>query len=268
MRVMKVLLAGAMALVPTGAMAWGPTGHRISGAIADRFICGQTRLEIQDLLGVETLADAANWADYMRLSADPYWSKTTFNWHFVTIPDDKTYAQVGAPPQGDALSALARYRAIVVDRRKPVADRRDALRMIIHIAGDLGQPLHSGNAHDRGGNDEIVTMRGEQTNLHSVWDSTLIDMEQMSYTEWTAYLLPRITTEQAITWASPDPVAWVDEARAVHPRIYPKAKVIDGDYIYRARPLLHERLTKSGLRLAAYLDAMFGHCTGAGTPPR
>lgn len=262
MRFLSSLLAGALALAPAPALAWGATGHRVSGAIADRFICGQTRLEIRDLLGVETLADAANWADYMRMQSDPYWNKVTFNWHFVTIPDGKTYAQVGAPPQGDALSALAKFRAIVVDRKAPLAERRDALRMIIHFVGDLGQPLHSGNAHDRGGNDEIVTMRDEKINIHALWDSRLIDMEQMSYTEWTDYLLARITTDQAIAWASADPVAWVDEARGVHPRIYPKNKVIDGDYLYAARPLLHERMTKSGLRLAAYLDDMFGHCGG------
>jgi hypothetical protein len=262
MRFMTALLASALTLASTPAMAWGPTGHRVSGAIADRFICGTTRLEVRDLLGVETLADAANWADYMRMQSDPYWSKTTFNWHFVTIPDGKTYAQAGVPPQGDAVSALAKFRAVDVNRTAPVAARRDAPRMIVHIVGDLGQPLHSGNAHDRGGNDEVVTLRGAPTNLHSIWDSTLIDMEQMSYSEWTTYLLERITSEQAIAWSSPDPQAWVDEARALHTRVYPKAKTIDGDYLYNAPPLLHEQMTKSGLHLAAYLNAMFGHCTG------
>jgi hypothetical protein len=261
MRFIRAFLAGALALASTPAMAWGPTGHRVSGAIADRFICGTTRLEIRDLLGVETLADAANWADYMRMQSDPYWSKTTFNWHFVTIPDGKTYTHAGVPPQGDAVSALAKFRAVVRDRVAPIAARRDALRMIVHIAGDLGQPLHSGNALDRGGNDEIVTLRGEQTNLHTIWDSTLIDSEQMSYTEWTDYLLARITSEQAIAWSTPDPVAWVDEARALHPRVYPKSKTIDGDYLYNARPLLHQQMTKSGLHLAASLNDLFGHCS-------
>lgn len=262
MRFIRVFLAGALALASTPAMAWGPTGHRVSGAIADRFICGTTRLEIRDLLGVETLADAANWADYMRMQSDPYWSKTTFNWHFVTIPDGKTYTQAGVPPQGDAVSALAKFREVVRDRTAPIAARRDALRMIVHIAGDLGQPLHSGNARDRGGNDEIVTLRGAQTNLHTIWDSTLIDSEQMSYTEWTDYLLARITSAQAIAWSSPDPVAWVDEARALHPQVYPKSKTIDGDYLYNARPLLHTQMTKSGLHLAVYLNDLFGHCRG------
>ncbi|WP_198162009.1 S1/P1 nuclease [Sphingomonas sp. TDK1] len=257
-------LAGALALALTSttAMAWGPTGHRVSGAIADRFICGTTRLEIRDLLGVETLADAANWADYMRMQSDSYWSKTTFNWHFVTIPDGKTYRQAGVPPEGDAISALAKFRALVLDRTAPVAARSDALRMIVHIVGDLGQPLHSGNAHDRGGNDEIVTLRGQQTNLHTIWDSTLIDGEQMSYAEWADYLLARVTSKQAIAWSSPDPEAWVEEARALHPRVYPKSKIIDGDYLYNARPLLHAQMTKSGLHLAAYLNDMFGHCGG------
>lgn len=267
MRILSALLAAAALISPNMAHAWGSTGHRVSGELAERFVCGQTRLEVRDLLGVETLADVANWADYMRMSSDPYWSKTTFNWHFVTIPDGKGYAQVGAPKEGDAVDALARFRAVVRDKSAPLEKRRDALRMIVHIAGDLGQPLHSGNAHDRGGNDELVTMWGKQTNLHSVWDSGLIDMEQMSYREWADYLEARVTTEQAITWASADPVTWVDESRALHAKVYPANKTIDGDYIYRLRPLLHEQMTKSGLRIAAYLDDMFGQCGGGRSKP-
>ncbi|WP_081996201.1 S1/P1 nuclease [Croceibacterium mercuriale] len=267
-RLLPALCLGLALVMPGTAQAWGPTGHRVVAELGDRFVCGQTRLEIRDLLGTETLADAANWPDYMRLSPDPHWHDRTFPWHFVTIPDGQGYAATGAPPEGDAVSALAQSRATVLDRSAPLEDRRAALRMIVHFVGDLNQPLHAGNATDRGGNDAIVTMRGEDMNLHSVWDNALIDLEQMSWSEWADFLERNITSEQAIAWSGTDPVAWADESRGLHGQIYPEVSsetekgMIDSAYIFRTRPLVHQQLTKAGLRLASYLDAAFGHCAG------
>ncbi|WP_241557292.1 S1/P1 nuclease [Croceibacterium ferulae] len=268
MRLIPALCAAVALVLPATAHAWGPTGHRVAAELADRFICGQTRLEIRDLLGTETLPDAANWPDYMRLSPDPYWHDRTFPWHFVTIPDGQSYAQVGAPAEGDAVAALAQSRATVLDQSAPLEDRRAALRMIVHFVGDLNQPLHAGNATDRGGNDVIVTTRDGEVNLHALWDSVLIDQEQMSYSEWADFLERTITSEQAIAWSGTDPVAWADESRGLHGQIYPAEtpatgqRAIDSAYIFRARPLVHQQLTKAGLRLASYLDATFGHCAG------
>ena len=262
MRLLPALCAAAALVMPGAAQAWGPTGHRVAAELADRFICGQTRLEIRELLGAETLPDAANWPDYMRMSPDPYWHDESYNWHFVTIPEGQSYAQTGAPPEGDAVTALAQSRATVLDRSAPLEDRRAALRMIVHFVGDLNQPLHAGNATDRGGNDEIVTLRGEETNLHAVWDRALIEMEEMSYREWADYLQAQITSEQAIAWSGTDPVAWADESRSLHSQIYPADGVIDSAYLFRTRPLLHQQMTKAGLRLGSYLNAMFGHCAG------
>ncbi|WP_347304313.1 S1/P1 nuclease [Croceibacterium sp. TMG7-5b_MA50] len=263
--ILAACCAAAMLMIPGPAQAWGPIGHRVAAELADRFVCGQTRLEIRELLGPETPADAANWADYMRLSPDPEWHDKTYPWHFVTIPDGKTYAEAGAPAEGDAISALAAYRATVLDADAPLEERRAALRMVIHIVGDLNQPLHAGNDHDRGGNDVTVTLRGgEQTNLHALWDSGLIDMEQMSYREWADYLQNQLTAEEAIAWATTDPATWANESRALHSQVYPATDQIDGTYIFRARPLLHQQMTKAGLRLASTLNAMFGHCAGVG----
>jgi hypothetical protein len=257
--------AAALLATPAPALAWGPVGHRVAAELADRFVCGQTRLEMRELLGAETPADAANWADYMRLSPDPEWSERTYPWHFVTIPDGKTYAEAGAPAEGDAITAFNAYRARVLDPAAPLEQRREALRMVIHIVGDLNQPLHAGNDHDRGGNDVTVTLRGgEQMNLHALWDSGLIDQEQMSYREWADFLQHRLSAADAVAWASTDPMAWASESRALHPEIYPATDEIDGRYIFRARPLLYRQMTKAGLRLASTLNAMFGHCAGAG----
>ena len=104
-----------------------------------------------------------------------------------------------SPAEGDALTALERFAAIVRNRQKTRDERTLALRFIIHIIGDLHQPLHVGNGIDRGGNDVKVTWFGEQSNLHTVWDSKMIDRQGLSFTEYTQRLDQRLTAEQTIS---------------------------------------------------------------------
>ena len=97
----------------------------------------------------------------------------------------------------DAVTALARFAETLRDPTASAADKRLALRFTIHIIGDLHQPLHAGRPGDRGGNNVKVTWFGEQTNLHSVWDSGMIDSRQLSHSELAGWLAGSITPEQA-----------------------------------------------------------------------
>ena len=170
MRILITAFAAILTLSPTPAFAWGKTGHRVVGQIAEAHLSGKARAAVKRILGTETMAEASNWPDFMKSDPAPFWQKTASAWHYVTIPAGKTYADVGAPPEGDAITALARFSATLRDGKASAEDKRMALRFIIHICGDLAQPLHTGNGTDRGGNDLKVTWFGKPTNLHSVWD--------------------------------------------------------------------------------------------------
>ncbi len=262
MRLFTVLVL-ALVLSPAPALAWGKTGHRVIGAIATRLVSGHTRREVRRILGVEGIAEASTWPDFERANPDPFWQKEASPFHYVTVPAGKTYAEVGAPPEGDAVTALARFAKTV---RDPAASRDDkalALRFIIHIVGDLHQPLHAGNGTDKGGNDVKVIFNREPSNLHAVWDSGLIDQDQLSYTELAAWLLPRITREQRRDWRVTDPRVWIGESATLRDRVYP-APSTDGqpvklgfDYVYAWTAARDLRLEQGGVRLAAYLDALF-----------
>jgi hypothetical protein len=239
------------------ALAWSQTGHRVTGAIADRHLGPKARAGLQDILGSESLAEASTWPDFMRSSPDGFWQKDANPWHYVTVPPGKTYAEVGAPPQGDAITALKRFSATVRDPRAPLADRQLALRFIVHIVGDLAQPLHVGNGTDRGGNDVKVTFFGEPTNLHAVWDGALVDNEGLAYTEWTQWLLAAATPDQLRSWSSPDPLQWVADSAQLRDQIYPPTPDLRYDYVFANRDRVRQQLTKGGLRLAAYLNMLF-----------
>lgn len=256
----RTLLLAALLGTATPAFAWSQTGHRVTGAIADAHLGPKARATVKEVMGSESLAEASNWPDYMRSSPDPFWQKESSPWHYVTIPVGKTHADVGSPPEGDAITALKRFSATLKDQKAPLAERQKALRFIVHIIGDLSQPLHvgrGGEAADRGGNDIKVNWFGRPTNLHSVWDFDLVENERLSFTEWTPWLLAAAKPDQMRDWSSPDPTQWMADSVALREQIYPANPDLGYTYVFENRERVRQQLTKGGLRLAAYLNRLF-----------
>ncbi|HYI40430.1 MAG TPA: S1/P1 nuclease [Allosphingosinicella sp.] len=257
----RVILALLCCSIPAGpAFAWGQTGHRVTGAVADRYLSGLARAHVQLLLGTESLAQAATWPDDMRSDSALFWQKTASPFHYVTVPTGRTHAEAGAPPEGDAVTALARFEQVLRDPNASVEDKRLALRFSIHIVGDLHQPLHAGRPGDRGGNDFKVSWFGEASNLHSVWDSKMIDSRQLSHSELAGWLAGAITPAQIVAWSDPDPAVWIAESVALRETVYPAgpSPKLSYDYAYRHGAALDGRLSRAGVRIAAYLNRIFG----------
>lgn len=255
---MRAILAALLVLItPTPAFAWGATGHRITGAIAQPLLTRSAARAIRAILGTETLAEASTWADEMRSNPDPFWRTTANPWHYVTVPPGKSYDDAGAPAEGDAVTALRKFRETLKDPRATLADKQLALRFTVHIIGDLHQPLHAGNGADKGGNDVRVTLFGEPTNLHAVWDSGLIDRRQLSFTEYASFLERRITSADKRAWANPDPRAWIAESAAIRDTIYPDGDQLSWAYAYQHNPTIDRRLEQGGVRMASYFNDLF-----------
>ncbi len=276
---MRISAIAAFAAVATlqcaPALAWGKTGHRVVAAIADTQLSGLARAHIREILGPgESLDEAANWPDEMRADSSPFWQKTATPWHYVTL-NGTTYDH--APPEGDALEALNHFRAVLLDPHASLTDKQTALRFVVHLVGDLHQPLHAGKCCDRGGNDVKVSWFGKPTNLHAVWDSDLVDDEQLSFTELAAKLERHISDRQLIAWWDIDPRDWISESAKLRDRLYPAATDMPKDaksanaadagaarlpdlsytYVYRFTPLMEQRLSQAGVRLGAYLNAIY-----------
>lgn len=238
-------------------LAWGQIGHRVTGAIAENYLSPEARAAVSELLPHESLAEASTYADEMRSNPSEFWQKQAGPWHYVTVPVGKVYDEVGAPPEGDSVSALSRFRRTLLDDEATVEEKQLALRFTVHIIGDLHQPLHAGNGTDRGGNDVRIRFFREETNLHRVWDSQMIDRRQLSYTEWSDWLGQKITTEQLRAWSNPDPEVWIGESTTIRDRIYPEDADISWDYLYEHLPTATRRLQQAGVRIAAYLNELY-----------
>ena len=250
------LTALAAVCLPSPALAWGKIAHRASAAVADTHLSGLARAHVREILGVETLAEAANWPDEMRSNPDPFWQKTSSPWHYVTV-GGLEYDR--APPEGDALGALNFFARMLRDPATSLAHRQLALRFIVHLVGDLHQPLHNGRPGDRGGNEVKVKWFGRDTNLHAVWDSALVEETGYSFSEYSERLARHTSSADVIAWWNSNPRDWIAESVRVRETIYPAANETDlgYDYIYRHTPMMELRLKQSGVRLAAYLNALF-----------
>ncbi|MCZ6828091.1 MAG: S1/P1 nuclease [Gammaproteobacteria bacterium] len=248
------LVIAALLGTATPALAWGPTGHRASSKIAEAYLTPTARKHITAIIGAESLAQASTWADEMRSNPAPYWRKIAPPLHYVTVPPGQSYAEVGASPKGDAVTALAGFKRTLLNPASSLSEQLLALRFTIHIIADLHQPLHVGNGSDRGGTQVSVKLMGKRSDLHSVWDSGMIKQRELSYSEWAQWLGREITEQDVKRWSEPDPLVWIAESASLREGIYPAEKSLSWPYLYAHMPAVQLRLKQSGVRLAAYLN--------------
>lgn len=250
-----LLLTLTSCLLANAVLAWGPTGHRTIGALADQQLTKKARKAVQHLLGGESLAMASTWMDEVR--SDSSYDHVR-DWHWVTIPDGGTYATSEKNTKGDAVEAIDRMKALLRSDTVPAPRKAEALRFLIHLIGDLHQPLHVGRGDDKGGNDFQVQWMKKGSNLHRVWDSGLIELQELSYTELAASLRAPGNAER-MGWAQGSTAQWAEEALVLRPRVYSveRGAELGYPYSYANWPLVREQLLKGGVRLATVLNEVF-----------
>lgn len=237
------------------AFGWGQTGHRVVGEIAWQHLSKKAQKNVQRVLGNEQLGMVGNWMDFIK-------SEPSFDslkpWHYCTIPEGKTYAEVGAPEQGDAVMAINKFITELQTGNYSV-DEVFALKCLVHLVGDIHQPLHCGNGTDRGGNDVKVEYMWKKTNLHRVWDKDMIDGQQLSYTEYVNWV-NTATQDQVAKWQNSTVLDWVAESQAMHPQVYtyPESGKLGYRYTYDNIDALNQRLAQAGIRLAGILNNIYG----------
>lgn len=256
----RIALLLAMTLAPSICRAWGPEGHRIVGEIASRYLDPKTKDGVHALLGDYSLAEVATWADEIKSDHRYDWAKPL---HYVNIPPDATEFKLerDCPPGGCVVSAIAKYAAVLRDDGATAAEKTEALKFLIHFVGDVHNPLHVGYAKDKGGNDVKVEFFFDRTRLHVVWDELLIRHTKKKWSDYANELFARITPAQAAEWSrNRDPSEWATESHKLvvsHVYDFPKDGLLGQEYFDRNIPVVNERLSMAGVRLAAMLNAIF-----------
>jgi len=272
-------LAIALLVAPAPALAWGEYAHRLVGSIAMAELTPKARAEVGRILArskavdtpdcpMATIEDASVWPDCVRSLPDRF--GYTSPWHYQNIDVCKPFDANAKCPDGQCVTAqIPRQLAIAADRRASPAARAQALAFVVHMVGDMHQPLHIGEKNDRGGND-VRAAYGNKTpprmNLHRIWDS---ELAERALTEPRAITPLSPTIAERRDWARGTIADWARESwelsrTVVYPRLrdFPNTCAantdvrahVDAAYIAAATPTVRIQVERAGVRLAMLLN--------------
>ncbi len=237
--------------------AWGQNGHRVVGQLAEWHLNKRAKKNIAALLGHETLPMVANWMDEIR--ADQKYNHTA-PCHYLTVEDGKEYDPSIQEKGGNAYEQTLKIIASLKNGSLSQEEELEYLKMLVHLVGDLHQPLHVGRGDDRGGNDVEVYYFNKKTNLHSVWDTKMIEGQNLSFTEMAQHLNARADKHTVKKLQSADLSEWLKQAQSYRPMVYdlPDNNRLYYEYGYKYFYVVEDRLLAAGIRLAGILNDIYG----------
>jgi hypothetical protein len=245
----------------TPASGWARLGHRLTARLAERHLKPTAKAAIAELLEPgETLADASTWADEHKREVSG-----SASWHFVnlSIDEDSYDPRLVDGRRPSIVPKFREFLAVLEDPDRRVEERRLALRFVVHLVGDVHQPLHVG---DNGGNRTQVRFFNRGSNLHHVWDSLIIEHTERDEDRWLARLIEMDTAANRTDAQRGTIEFWASEslrtAREAYrdpvtgERIKPGARLGDG-YQAANLPVVKRRLYQAGVRLAMVLNGLW-----------
>jgi hypothetical protein len=237
---------------------WGAKGHYIVAGIAEKQLSRKAQREVSKLLDGHTMVYYSTWMDDIR--NDSTYAYTT-TWHYANVDAGKTYETMDKDPDGDLITATLLSINQLKDKNLPDSVRAMYLKFLIHLIGDMHNPMHAGRLSDRGGNSFSVQWKGTTTNLHSYWDGSVIeDARIWSSIEWTMYADIAMSRRQRLAIQAGEPLDWFAETVVSANDIYDntrRSQSLTIAYAKQYTPLLESQFLKAGYRLAGLLNDIF-----------
>ena len=224
---------------------------------------------VERLLGGQSLADVANWADAIRGGDD---FDGSIWYHFEKIPDGVGYLdnlkalEPWQRQKGGLVAAILLADRTLRDEGAASAEQADTLKFLVHLVGDLHQPLHTGRPPDKGGLDIPATWFGVPMSLHKIWDSGLLATGHPEYSGTTVAgsKAGKAFAEDLIRRFSEQPAnddmdveGWLNESLALRAAAYDPIYETDQE-AYQARHVgeIDRQIYLAGIRLAGMLNAI------------
>lgn len=256
---MKTVLALFVFGLSTQAMAWGDLGHSTVGYIAEYKLTAKAKRLVYDIIGTEPLAVSATWPDHVRSDAR-YLPFAIF--HYMSKPYGRNYSEIPVGERevkSDVDTYISQIPDLLIDKQISREKKMFLLRYLVHLVGDVHQPLHIGNGHDRGGNlcdvnwKNPVTEKIEKWDLHSVWDSRLFDNIEFDYRaqmtkpkSWFGYremgdMILKEFSDLNYTEVSQTPIDnWYNESQDLHKIVY-----LDGETLAKPQERVYCKFTET-----------------------
>ena len=275
----KFVILGALAGVfaTFQVFAFGTFGHRTIAEIAQSHLTPSARAQVVELLKVAprpSLVELSTWPDELRDDPNAQEAaKATAPWHYINFPKGNCSVSIErACPNGNCLvPRLTEQIALLGNRQLPAAKRAEALGFVVHLFGDLHQPLHLCCAADKGGNDFQISLGtnaeaaplsvapGVQVartgaNLHSLWDSLIFDEPKLGLAAEVAQISALAVPAKAAGEFNVELVARESCHIVQASDFYPTKHLISNAYLSQMRPRAQLRVALAGVRLAALLN--------------
>jgi hypothetical protein len=255
----RCLFIVALLLLSTGlsqkrSLAWGSKGHQIIAHIAAERLSSRARKGVADLLGRVPLESVANWADLTRAGRTD---------HFLPIPLDRNSYDENTDCAGGhcLIKAIELNISILGKYDEPKAKRAEALRYIVHLIGDLHQPLHCADNNDAGGNKVQVYFFGRLTNLHKLWDEDIINHDKTEVAVYAEQLSDNLggKGQSGDMYTKGTITDWALDSHRLARNAYQMNddKKLADDYYSNNKPIIDAQLFKAGVRLAKVLNDIF-----------
>lgn len=256
---MKTLKLAALAIFGACAIlasAWSQKGHDTVAYIAECHLTPAAADSVASLLDGRSPVYWANWLDNASHTPTYAYTKT---WHYKNIDEGVAYDDAPLNPQGDVVTAIREQVALLSDTLSTRDQKVLALKILIHLVGDMHQPMHMGHLSDLGGNRTKVRFFERDTNLHSIWDGSLMNSgHAWSYTEWQQQL-DRLGAEAEAAETAGNVDDWARQTFDIATRVYdyfPVGTKVSYNQIAAWTPVIELQLLRGGLRLARILNAV------------
>ncbi|MDN4503690.1 S1/P1 nuclease [Alteromonadaceae bacterium BrNp21-10] len=238
--------------------AWGGKGHKVIAQIAWDHLTPHSQAIIQPLLkqkGFQSLAEAANWPDLLR--DDPAYHHTK-TWHYVNLPRQQTSIKPSRDCiRGCVLTALQTNLNRLTAVNSDLNTKAQALAFVVHLVGDMHQPLHVSFAFDKGGNSHSVLFEGKSINLHYYWDTAVLGNDQRWLT-LAGKIQKQFSHVQQELGRYDDFYQWVAESHKLTQKIYAQpVKIIGAEKARTDQNVAYQRLAQAGFRTAVLLNRVF-----------
>ncbi|GLR89747.1 S1/P1 nuclease [Bradyrhizobium iriomotense] len=285
LRLIVPICTAAFMASTSSAMAWGQLGHSVIAELAQRHLSQAAQDKLKDLIGDTSLAAISNWADDYKFTPE---GRNTYRWRFVDIDVERSTYDAAIDckdvnSQGSCIAeGLPAAIAALKDKSSSKDDRLRALKLAVHLVGDLEQPLHASERNgDQGGNKLHVVLHSKRSDgtaytktstFHSMWDDSLVDLQAYSWGSYADALdanpLPSV---EAPPYDQARIAAWANETHILGIKAYQLLPVgtpdhndaghpldINNDYAAAIKADLDRELAKGAARLKAILDDALG----------
>jgi hypothetical protein len=246
------ILSGGLVLAALSLVSWGFKGHRAVATIAQHHLTSNIAYTVSAYLKGEQMEGVSTWADETR---DP----KTAPWHYINLPlglSRDAFVKAVQESDNNVYTAILKTEATLKDLSASVDAKNEALKYLIHLVGDAHQPMHVSRKEDKGGNTIQLRFDNKGTNLHSLWDSKLIDHEGLSQEE-IVKTYDTASPAEIKKWEADSPIEWLWESYQITTELYANAKPgqnIDEVYYQKYIPVIRKRIDQACIRLAGELN--------------